>query len=295
MMEYSMLKAIGKGLITFLPGVAELLDNRKKKSRHSSSNAEFAYSLWLSVLVFLKENNIEANLNRIGEIGNGGSLGVAFCAILAGSQRYYDLEFYDNINVSEQLRLLEKIALLFQNKTPIRKYDSINIKIKNYDFPVDYVLPDREQTILIEQLRRDIVQGFTNSRLIRIIDNWESAPSLALDFVFSRAVMEHVKNPSEVYASIYNHLKNNSYMLHDIELHSHGVSKQIDGHLQIKPFWWRLIVGKRPFLMNRWSFGVHLDEVKKQGFLPVIMDRVMKLDNGSLREAEYGAVMLAKV
>lgn len=289
-----MLKAVGKGLITFVPGATNFIDKRKKKSRHSSSNAEFVYSLWLSVLVFLTENNIKPNLNKIGEIGNGGSLGVAFCAILTGSQRYYDLEFYDNINADEQLRLLDQIAQLFQNKTPIRKYDSINIKIKDYNFPANIVLPDREQILLTETLKKDIENGFASSKLISIIDSWETAPGLALDFVFSRAVMEHVKNPSEVYASIYRHLKKDSYMLHDIELHSHGISKQLDGHLQIKPFWWRLIGGKRPFLLNRWTFIDHLNEVEKQGFLPVITDRVMKLDNESLHEAEFGVVMLAK-
>jgi len=289
-----MLKAVGKGLITFVPGATNFIDKRKKKSRHSSSNAEFAYSLWLSALVFLYENNIKANLSKIGEIGNGGSLGLAFCAILTGSQRYYDLEFYDNINISEQLLLLDEIAQLFQNKTPIRKFDSINIKIKNYNFPADIVLSEREQLLIIEQLKTEIKSGFVNSKLISIIDNWESAPSLALDFVFSRAVMEHVKNPSEIYASIKKHLKEGSYMFHDIELHSHGISKQIDGHLQIKPFWWRIIIGKRPFLMNRWSFSEHLNEIKKQGFLPVITDRVMKLDSETLHEAEFGAVLLAK-
>lgn len=289
-----MLKAVGKGLITFVPGVSSLLNKRKKKSRHSSSNAEFAYSLWLSVLVFLRENNIKANLNNIGEVGNGGSLGLAFCAILTGSQKYYDLEFYDNININEQLRLLDQIAQLFQNKTPIRKYDSINIKIKNYNFPADIVLPDREQIFLIEKLRTEIESGFVNSKLISIIDNWELAPRLALDFVFSRAVMEHVKDPSEVYASIKNHLKEGSYMFHDIELHSHRLTKSIDGHLQIKPFWWRIINGKRPFLMNRWTFTDHLNEVEKQGFLPVITERVMKFDNESLHEAEFGALIIAR-
>ena len=289
-----MLKAVGKGLITFVPGATNFIDKRKKKSRHSSSNAEFAYSLWLSALVFLYENNIKANLSKIGEIGNGGSLGLAFCAILTGSQRYYDLEFYDNINISEQLLLLDEIAQLFQNKTPIRKFDSINIKIKNYNFPADIVLSEREQLLIIEQLKTEIKSGFVNSKLISIIDNWESAPSLALDFVFSRAVMEHVKNPSEIYASIKKHLKEGSYMFHDIELHSHGISKQINGHLQIKTFWYRIIVGKRPFLLNRWTFSDHLNEIKKQGFFPVITDRVMKLDSETLHEAEFGAVLLAK-
>lgn len=288
-----MLKAVGKGLITFVPGAENILDKRKKKSRHSSSNAEFVYSLWLSVLVFFKEHSIKPNLGTIAEIGNGGSLGVGFCAILTGSQHYFDFEFYDNINISEQLCLLDQVAQLFQNKAPIKKYDNLNITIKSYDFPADLVLPDREQILLIEQLRIDIKSAFVNSKMISIIDGWQSAPNLDLDFIFSRAVMEHVKDPSVVYASIYNHLKEGSYMFHDIELHSHGISKQIDGHLRIKPFWWRLIVGKRPFLLNRWSFMDHLNEVKKQGFLPVIKNRVMKMDNNLKREAEFGAVMLA--
>ncbi|MDD4672089.1 MAG: hypothetical protein PHI03_04075, partial [Bacteroidales bacterium] len=74
----------------------------------------------------------------------------------------------------------------------------------------------------------------------------------------------------------------------------HGISNQIDGHIKIKPFWWRIIVGKRPFLMNRWTLRNHHEEIERQGFFTVIIDPVMKKDGKSLHEAEFGAVVLAR-
>ncbi|HAF30092.1 MAG TPA: hypothetical protein DCG75_13710 [Bacteroidales bacterium] len=294
-MDYKLAKSIIKGALTFVPGVSILLERKKKKSVHSGSIAEFVYSLWLSLLVFLQENNVAANLSKIGEIGNGGSLGIAFCAILTGSQEYYSLELRDNIDFSKNKKLLDELMILFQKKTPIKKYENINIKIKSYNFPEELILPYQKQLELVGSLKQDLDNNLLNSNYIRIVDQWESKPSLALNFVFSRAVMEHVLDPSEVYQAISKHLLTDSHMLHDIEFHSHGVTKQIDGLLRIHPFWWYIVFGKRSFFNNRWVMERHISAMGKNNFsIEKSYKTFVNSNNDAAAQMVNGGIVLAK-
>ncbi len=86
---------------------------------------------------------------------------------------------------------------------------------------------------LLKRLKQDLRNKLVDSDLIFLVNNWEIQNPLNITFAFSRAVMEHVNNPHIIYRSLNNHLSNGSIMLHDIEFHSHGVTKTLNGHLQI--------------------------------------------------------------
>lgn len=267
MVDFKLLRAILKGLLTFIPGVLYLINKTKNKSTHSCSDAEFCYTLWLSVLVCFKENGIKPKLNRIGEIGNGGSFGVGLCALLSGTEEYYSLEIEDIFNKEQNLKLFNEIVLLFNNRAPISsKYNVLNIEISNYDYPKDVITPVFLDPNVVFEIRKDIVNCFVGSCRIKKVLNWNKANSLNLDFVFSRAVMEHVYDPSLVYKGVYSHLNNNAYMFHDIEFHSHGLSNKIDGHFLISNFFWRIISGRRSYSLNRWNFEKHLKNIIESGF-----------------------------
>lgn len=293
-MDYKLVKSIIKGAFTFIPGVNYILEKKRKKSIHSGSNAEFVYSLWLSVLVYLSENNIKPNLIKLGEVGNGGSLGIAFCAILTGTKEYYDFEYKRNINIHKQIELLDKILLLFKDKTAIKSFNQINIKVKNHDFPSDLVLSYRKQVLLSEKLKQDLHNALLGSGLIRIVKQWEASPSLALNFVFSRATMEHVLKPNGIYQAIYRHLLPSSYTMHDIEFHSHGLTKRLDGHMNISTFWWPIVFGRRTFFLNRWDMDEHIRAIKQCGFSIKYLNEVIVSDVQETDEVLYGGVVLAK-
>lgn len=261
-------KAIVKGIMTYIPGLNTLIRKRKKKySKHSGSNAEFCLTLWLRILVYFKENNIDCKLNQVGEVGNGGSIGVGICALLSGSKEYYSLEIEDIYNIEENLQLLDEIVLLFKNRTPISdKYEQLNIKINDYSFPNDLINPMYLHDEFISEIKQEILNGFRNSKLIRIIRPWHISSPLYLDFIFSRAVMEHVNDPDFVYQRLSSHMKRNAIMLHDIELHSHGLTKCPNGHLNISKIVWKLICGKREYYLNRWTFEEHIHCIEEKDY-----------------------------
>jgi hypothetical protein len=293
MVDTKLIKAFIYGFLTFIPGVTTVLRKRKKKSTHSGSSAEFCYALWLSLLVFFKENGVKPELKRIGEIGNGGSFGVGFCAILSGSEEYYALDIEEIFDKDQNLKLLDDIVLLFKKRTAIpNKFNVLNIKINKYEYPEDLINPLFLQKEIISEIRNDILNGFKGSNRIRIIMNWHISNSLNLDFVFSRAVMEHVFDPNVVYGGIYSQLNQNAYMFHDIELHSHGITKKIDGHYHIPTFVWRIIFGKRTYMLNRWDLEKHLVFIVEAGF------KVLKTQKNLIKDQERmalnGAVILAQ-
>lgn len=295
MTDSKLIKAFFKGLLTYIPGVSSLLEKKKQTSKHSGSHAEFCYALWLSILVFLEENEIQPELNEIGEIGCGGSLGVGICALLTGSKKYYPLEIDVLFDKEENLKMLDELVVLLKNKTWIpEKYKQLNIKLGNYDYPGNSIKPLFLQESVIAEIKEDINNGFTNSKRIKIIKDWEKAPSLKLDFIFSRAVMEHVAAPDDIYKAIHYHLKPGSYMFHDIEYHSHGLTKRIDGHFSIPGYVWKIIYGKRQYFLNRWKSKDHLASINSKGFQIIKTKESYVIDVSNGRKTLNGEVIIAK-
>lgn len=293
MLDFKLIKSVVKGAITFIPGSQYFLDKKKKKSIHSGSDALFSYSLWLSNLSFLKENSIQPDFSRVAEIGNGGSLGIAFCAILTGADKYFSFEFRENIDFLEQIQLLERISLLFDKSEPIHHYERINIRISDYSFPEDEVLPIIQRKRLVKQLKQDLQNELVGSDLISLINNWEIQSPLNITYGFSRAVMEHVNDPKYIYQKIYTHLVVGALMLHDIEFHSHGITVKTNGHYKISLPLWKIIHGKREFYLNRFMFDDHMNSIKKCGFKYLKSDIVYE-DLNSSRKNLNGAVIIAQ-
>jgi len=290
MPDKNLLKAIIKGAFTFFPGVSFFYRKRKKKSNHSGASAHFCYTFWLSMLIYFKEKGIMPCTERIGELGNGGSFGIGMCAILSGTKEYFALEIEEVFNEEQNIQILEELVLLFKNKTPITyTYDVINFKIHSREFPEDLIIPIYLKNDVIDNIKADIKSRFINSREIKFIKNWHEKTSLNLDFIFSRAVLEHVENLESVYHAIYHHLKPNSLMFHDVEFHSHGVTKSLDGHYNLNPMLWKIIYGRREYFLNRCLPETHLKYISELGF-----DILDYFENKNNEKSIQGTAILAK-
>jgi|WetSurMetagenome_2_1015567.scaffolds.fasta_scaffold316530_1 hypothetical protein len=294
MIDVRLIKAILKGIITFIPGVSFFTNIVKKKTKHSGANAEFCYSLWLSILVHLKENGINPDFEKVGELGSGGSAGVGICALLTGTNQFYALEIEDHFDLENNLKLLDEIVSLLQNETMISQtIDQLNIRINDNQFPSDLIKPRYIDNDFINEIREDINSFGINSRHLHFIYNWQEKPSLKLDLVLSRAVMEHVAEPKFVYKQLLFNLNKCSYMFHDIEFHSHGITGKTGRYMEINSFVWQIIYGKRDYFLNRWNLDKHLYSLKKFGFEIVKVNKIVDTKS-EIKELLIGATILVK-
>jgi hypothetical protein len=296
MIDIKIIKAIAKGMLTYIPGVAYILDKKKRTSKHSGSNAEFCYTLWLSILVNFEENGIIPDFEKVGELGSGGSVGIGICALLTGSKQYFALEIEDHYDRENNLKLLDEIVSLFKNKTPISThYNQLNIKISNYDYP-SYLINQRFlDNKFIEELQTDINSCCVGSKHFNIIYDWHTKPSLNLDLVFSRAVMEHVNDPNQIYKRLAHNLKPGAFTFHDIEFHSHDITSNINGHLDITKGVWKIIFGERAYFLNRWTLQEHISALENLNYQIIQTRKSTEIDNNSPNEVLIGATVLAKL
>lgn len=291
MPDFKLIKSVIKGTATFIPGVNYFLNKKKKKSRHSGSDALFSYSLWLSTLVYLDEHKLQPDYSRLAEIGNGGSLGIAFCALMTGTKNYFSFEYSENIDFREQIELLKRISLLFDKSEPIHQFEKINIKISDYSFPEQKVLSKAYRSQLLKQLKQDLQNKLVASDLIFLVNSWEVQNPLDITFAFSRAVMEHVNDPNYIYQKIFSHMTPESFMLHDIEFHSHEITKNLNGHLLLAPWLWNIIIGKRPFYLNRLRMEGHNRCIVENGFTINMVNELYANEN---RRFPIGGVVVAR-
>lgn len=263
-------KSVIKGILTYFPAYKKYKSNANRIT-HSSSDPEFCYTFWLGLLKYLKSIDNSIRLARICELGTGGSLGVGLSALLSGTDTYYALEIENTINIEDNLRILQAISQFFDDEQAVApRYSQINLPIKDFLFPRDILKNtwrDPRRVKDLENELRDILiksNDATGDRMLNLALPWQDSSIQDIDFVFSRAVMEHVANPKDVYNRLHGLLKPGGYMFHDIELHSHGITRRPYDHYTIHPSVWKLIEGNREYSLNRLTLDDHLDLISQQ-------------------------------
>lgn len=292
MIDGLLYKSIFKGLVSFIPGYK--IFSSKKKTKHSSSNSEFCYNFWLGLLIYLDENKINCDFSDIIEIGSGNSIGIGYCALLTKTKKYtsYDIKKFDDkiFNID----LFEEILLLFSQKKDIFIDEKlINIRIKSNKFPehlIDYnFLTEKNVSFLRKQILSKEI-----GKSISLKNNIDQDQSIKYTFAFSRAVMEHVKNPDLLYYKVNEILYSQSVFINDIEFHSHGITKEIDGHLRINKFLWWLIYGKRDYFLNRVIYNEHKCLLEKNNFIFINAIENFQYNDKRKESVLYGALVISK-
>ena len=288
----------------------------KPKSGHSSSNARFCYSLWLRILVYLNEHNIDVKPSLVAELGPSHSFGVGICALLCGADKYFALDIENNYNPYLTERIFVELIELLKNEEPIPNdsiFPQINIRIRNYAFPEYILAEDLLSKTLDENRLKQILSDIQNAnkkstRYISYYSPWQLQNNKLkireqnIDLVFSRAVLEHVDSPEEIYMDISEIIKNDSLMVNDIEYHSHGLSKYWNGHMFFSQYLWKIIEGKRHYFLNRYSHTQHEKLTTEYGFEINQSERIIKQSDknkgkkrsGVIDLQTYGGVIVSK-
>ena len=268
------LKHIIGGLLTYVPRVDKLMAGHTG----GTNSARYCYSIWLRHLVMAKQNGLDTRPKVVAEFGPGDSLGIGLAALLSGVEKYYALDVVEYANTEVNLDILDELVSLFTQKESIpdeQEFPLVRPVLRSYDFPKDILTDERMRQSLTSERIQSINNAVTKTRSenntvdIRYIVPWYDSNIMnqeSLDMIFSQAVLEHVDDLAQIYQTLHRLLKRDGFMSHQIDFGCHGLAKQWNGHWAYSDMAWKLIKGKRPYLLNREPYSTHKRLLEQTGF-----------------------------
>lgn len=285
-MELWKVRPFVKGALTWVPGLYEW--KLRRSSTGGSDSSRYCYSVWLRHLVALHALGFRVRGARIGELGPGDSLGVGIAALLSGADTYLGLDVVPFSDKADHGAMLDELIQLYRRSEPIpgdSEFPRVLPRLDDYGFPDEAIDLDGFDG-RVSGVRAELARGVGDRRRIAYESSWMAGRSPAretLDLILSQAVMEHVEEPEKVYRAMWDWLRPGGYGSHVIGLDSHRLSPVWNGHWAYSDWEWRIVRGKRRFLINRQPLGLHVRQAALAGF--EIVSVVRMLDDSGLDAA----------
>jgi hypothetical protein len=108
-----------------------------------------------------------------------------------------------------------------------------------------------------------------------------------MDMIYSQAVLEHVDDLRGTYHAMRGWLNRGGFISHQIDFRCHGLTTPWNGHWAISDRAWRLVRGRRAYLLNREPHSTHIRLIKEAGFV-VVCDRKVELPS-ALSPVQFAA------
>lgn len=266
---------VAKGIATNIP----ILRKLAIRSTGGSVSARYCYSVWMRHLVMAHKNGLHTNPEIVAELGPGDSLGMGIAALLTGAGKYFAFDVVRYANNDRNISIFEELVSLFMKRDKIPEEDEfpgIKPDLESYEFP-NHILSENLMHHMLSSDRLYAIRnalthpGMANEDGIEIsyIVPWDDLNIIkndSVDMIFSQAVLEHVNDLAMAYNAQNNWLKPGGYISHQIDFASHGTASEWNGHWAYSGGLWKIILGKRPYPLNRACHSYHLDYLNKLGF-----------------------------
>jgi len=262
-----------RGLISCLPGCDAPIFTRTG----GTNSARYCYSVWLRHLVIAKKSGAFFEVPKIvAELGPGDSLGMGLCTLLSGAEKYYAFDVVKYANPSKNLAIFEELIELFKNKSSIpdnKEFPLVKPYLDDYFFPIEILNNDLLKTTLSEKRLNNIRESIKNpegaNSIITYQVPWNDSSVIrknSVDMIFSQATLEHVDDIENTYTVMHKWLNPNGFMSHQIDLKCHGTSSQWNGHWTYSDLMWKIIRGRRQWLLNRFPCSEHIRLLEQNNF-----------------------------
>lgn len=259
------------GLASLIPGVERL-----GQRTGGTDSARYCYSVWLRHLVMAKRNGLNAHPEVVAELGPGDSLGIGVAALLSGCERYFAFDLVEFANQKRNLQVFSELIRLFQERAPIpdeAEFPKVKPVLSSYAFPSDILDENRLEQALakprLERIRRSLEEINGVDSLVQYRAPWQRTNALesnSVDMIFSQAVLEHIDDLGGTYEAMRAWLKPTGFVSHQIDFKCHGTATEWNGHFRYGDFMWRIIRGRRPYLLNRAPHSTHVGALAKHGY-----------------------------
>jgi hypothetical protein len=282
------IKPLLGGCISYIP----LINKFVLKSGGGTDSARYCYSVWLRHLVMAYKKGLSVHPKVVAELGPGNSLGAGLAAIISGVDVYYALDVAQYTNLKKNIEIFDELVSLFRNREKIPD-ENYKPYLESHEFP-SYILTEERLKESLSQSRiasirknlLDLCEGNKENSQIFYFIPWfdpEVIKKESVDMIFSQAVLEHIDDLALTYESFYYWLKPNGFMSHQIDFRCHEKAKEWNGHWACSDFAWKLMKGKRPFLLNRQPHSTHIDLLHKFNF-EIVCDTTINHNSGIQRK-----------
>ncbi len=212
----------------------------------------------------------------VAELGPGDSIGIGLAALTSGAEKYFAMDVVSYATLPRNLSIFEELVELFRRRENIpdaTEFPQVKPTLESYKFP-SHILADASLSAALTDSRlsriRHSFEGIElDDTMIRYCVPWFGSDVLTpqtVNMVYSQAVLEHVDDLSLTYRAVNEWLADSGFMSHVVDFRCHGTSADWNGHWTHSDVRWRLIRGKRPWLLNREPFSTHLGLMEDAGF-----------------------------
>lgn len=266
-------KSISKGLITYLPGSLRFAPQR---GTGGTDSALYCYAVWMKHVSLLVQSGMRGIPNVVGEIGPGDSVGVGLAALLSGADHYVALDAVRHASNERNLKVLDGLLELFHLRAPrpIKGWPDFDSVLDSRLFPTSVLTEDLLSRTL-DPSRVCAIKG-------ALREPGKSADGIRIEYavpwtdidirgsrvglVLSHSVLEHVADLDGTYAALGRWVDDHGWMSHQIDYTSHCLTAKWNGYWAIPSAVWRVVVGRRPFLINRAPHSTHRALTQRHGF-----------------------------
>jgi hypothetical protein len=263
------------GIATFIPGVNAVFG----RGAGDTSLPRYCYSVWLRHLVTAAANGLKVPPGAVAELGPGNSLGIGLSALLSGAERYHAFDVVAHAQVRRNLAVLDELIALFKARADIPgpdEFPQVHPLLTSYAFP-HHVLDDQllAASLADERLTRirDSVRNQNSAgAMIDYRTRWFDDRAIergTIDLLISQAVLEHIDDLPGTYRAMRLWLKPDGFTSHDVDFRAHSTARFWNGHWKYSDRVWKLIRGRRSYLLNREPYSTHLRLLAENGFVAV--------------------------
>jgi len=266
-----------KGFASYIPGIQKII---AKRGTGGTDSAEYCYGVWLKHLTMMWENGIQRIPDTVAELGPGDSIGIGLAALLSGVKNYYALDVVEFVNTERNLLIFEELVDFFKSRKsrPNRGWPVYDDYLDSNLFPSHIltwrVLDDALHEERIESIRNLLLNikahNVNNEKVtIKYFAPWNELHVIkkeSIDAVLSHSVLEHVNDLENTYKALSLWLKPKGMMSHQIDFSSHNYAKKWNGHWAYSDLLWKMMVGKRPYMLNRQPCSTHIKLIEKNNF-----------------------------
>lgn len=268
-----------KGAATYIPW----LYSPERGATGGTITPRYCYAVWMRHATLIAKHTGVARFERIAELGPGDSIGIGLAALLSGATYLESLDVVPYARVDRNNLILGQLVELFRQRAPIPdeiEFPRVQPKLADYGFPFELYTEERLARTLGDERVRAIslaVLGRPSDVSIDYRVPWDqyiAGRRGQLDLVYSQAVLEHVEDVRATHATLAELVKPGGIVSHAIDFRSHRLTPEWDGHLQYPEQLWRIVKGRRPYLLNRCSPTQQLAALESAGFEVVWQGRI---------------------